>query len=150
MTLEGKLLDTNARPSTTEIVLAVVRCGAQICLARRSQSVATSRGLWSVVTGYLEPATEPLTQAWTELQEELGVCPPDIYLVRRLNPVALKSPTSSKRFLVYPFLFETRRTQPLVLNWEHDDVQWADPSRLESPDCVGWQLPLVRALLATP
>jgi hypothetical protein len=48
---------------------------------------------------------------------------------------------------VYPFLFETAHTQPLVLNWEHDDAGWVDPSRLESPDCVGWQVPVVRALL---
>ena len=132
----------------TSIVLAVVRCGAQICLARRSHSVATSRGLWSAVTGYLEPATDPLTQAWTELWEELGLRAPGINLVRSLPPVPLTSPGSAKDFLVYPFLFETDRPRRPVLNWEHDDVQWAAPSRLKLPDCVDWQLPLVRALLA--
>jgi 8-oxo-dGTP pyrophosphatase MutT (NUDIX family) len=132
----------------TPIVLAVLRCGAEICLARRSQGVATSRGLWSVVTGYLEAATDPLTQAWTELCEELGLHAPAIRLVRSLPPVPLTSHGSAKEFLVYPFLFECDRPPHLVLNWEHDDVQWAAPSRLESPDCVAWQLPLVRALLA--
>jgi 8-oxo-dGTP pyrophosphatase MutT (NUDIX family) len=131
-----------------EIVLAVVRCGGQICLARRSQSVATSRGLWSVVTGYLEPNTDPLSQAWTELDEELGLGAPAIRLVRQLAPVPLTSTESGKQFLVYPFLFECPNGPSLVLNWEHDDVQWADPSRLEAPDGVGWQPPLVRALLA--
>jgi 8-oxo-dGTP pyrophosphatase MutT (NUDIX family) len=131
-----------------EIVLAVVRCQGRICLAHRSQGVGTSRGLWSVVTGYVESDTDPLTQAWTELNEELGLGAPSIQLVRRLDPVPLTSSDSGKRFLVYPFLFESERTQLLVLNWEHDDVQWAEPSRLDSPDCVSWQLPLVRALLA--
>jgi 8-oxo-dGTP pyrophosphatase MutT (NUDIX family) len=133
--------------SRTEIVLAVVRCGGQICLARRSQRVATSRGLWSVVTGYVEPETDPLSQAWTELKEELGLCAPSVHLVRSLDPVPLTSPGSGKQFLVYSFLFDSERAQPLVLNWEHDDVQWADASRLGSPDGVAWQLPLVRALL---
>jgi 8-oxo-dGTP pyrophosphatase MutT (NUDIX family) len=133
--------------SRTEIVLAVVRCGGQICIALRSQSVATSRGLWSVVTGYVEPQTDPLSQAWTELEEELGLRAPIIQLVRQLEAVPLTSPGSGKQFLVYPFLFESDQTQPLVVNWEHDAAQWVDPSRLESPDCVGWQLPLVRALL---
>jgi 8-oxo-dGTP pyrophosphatase MutT (NUDIX family) len=133
--------------SRTGIVLAVVRCGGKICLALRSQHVATSRGLWSVVTGYVEPETDPLEQAWTELQEELGLCAPSIHLVRRLEAVPLNSPRSGKQFLVYPFLFDSDEAQPLVVNWEHDDAQWVDPSRLEQPDCVGWQLPLVRALL---
>jgi 8-oxo-dGTP pyrophosphatase MutT (NUDIX family) len=131
----------------TEIVLAVVRCAGQICLARRSTGVATARGLWSVVTGYLERETDPLSQAWTELEEELGLDSSDLCLVRGLEPVPLTSAGSGKHFLVYPFLFESQQLPALVLNWEHEEVQWADPSRLDSPDCVNWQLPLVRALL---
>jgi 8-oxo-dGTP pyrophosphatase MutT (NUDIX family) len=110
--------------------------------------VATSRGLWSVVTGYVEPRTDPLDQVWIELREELGIGAQDIRLVRRLEPVPLTSPGSGKQFLVHAYLFESPQVPSLVLNWEHDEVQWADPSRLDSPDCVSWQLPLVRALLA--
>jgi 8-oxo-dGTP pyrophosphatase MutT (NUDIX family) len=109
--------------------------------------VATARGLWSVVTGYLERETDPLSQAWTELEEELGLDSSDLCLVRGLEPVPLTSAGSGKHFLVYPFLFESQQLPALVLNWEHEEVQWADPSRLDSPDCVNWQLPLVRALL---
>jgi ribose 1,5-bisphosphate isomerase len=133
--------------SRTEIVLAAVRCGAQICLARRSQHVATSRGLWSVVTGYVEPNTHPTTQAWTEVLEELGLRAPELRLTRTLEPVPLTSPTSGKEFMVYPFLFECDSSTQLVLNWEHTDVQWVDPARLQEADCVSWQFPLVQALL---
>jgi 8-oxo-dGTP pyrophosphatase MutT (NUDIX family) len=131
----------------TEIVLAVVRCGQRICLARRSQQVATSRGKWSVITGYLEPATDPLTQAWTELHEELGLRSPELKLIRSLDAVALSSPLSGKAFLVYSFLFDCEPAASLVLNWENDEVEWVEPSRLASPDCVAWQQPLVDALL---
>jgi hypothetical protein len=110
--------------------------------------VGTSRGLWSVVTGYLEPDTDPVTQAWTELGEELGLDSQQLRLVRRLEAASLTSPDSGKQFLVYPFLFESKEVPTLVLNWEHDEAQWADPARLDSPDCVSWQLPLVRDLLA--
>lgn len=136
--------------SRTEIVLAALRCGTQICLARRSQQVATSRGLWSVVTGYLEAGVDPLTQAYTELEEELGLRPPAVHLVTRLEPIPLTSPSSAKEFLVHPFLFECDSSETLVLNWENDEVQWAEPSRLESEDSVRWQLPLVEALLSNP
>ena len=131
----------------TEIVLVVVRCGAEICLARRSQLVGTSRGLWSVVTGYLEPHVTPQAQASAELEEELGLRGSDVQLVRSLAPIELTSPTSGKEFRVYPFLYDCDASRQLVLNWEHDEVQWAQPERLLAPDSVGWQLPLVRALL---
>jgi 8-oxo-dGTP pyrophosphatase MutT (NUDIX family) len=133
----------------TEIVLAVVRRGGRICLARRSQQVATSRGLWSVITGYLEPATDPLSQAWTELSEELGLVAPDLTFVRRIEPVPLSSALSGKAFLVYPFLFDCKPAAQVVLNWENDDVEWVEPVRLASSDCVPWQQQLVDALLGT-
>lgn len=87
-------------------------------------------------------------QAYTELQEELGLHPPLVKLIGRLEAVPLSSPSSAKEFLVHPFLFECDSSQELVLNWENDEVQWADPSRLEMPDSVRWQVPLVRALLS--
>jgi 8-oxo-dGTP pyrophosphatase MutT (NUDIX family) len=133
--------------SRIEIVLAVVQCGALICLAKRSESVSTGQGLWSVVTGYVEADADPMTQAWTEVQEELLLSPPRLRFVRRLDPVPLTSPSSGKEFLVHPFLFECDSSDDVVLNWEHDDVQWTNPSRLLSRDCVTWQFPLVDALL---
>jgi len=86
----------------TEIVLAVVQCGAYICLTRRTELVGTSQGLWSVVMGYVEPGVEPIEQAWTEIQEELGLQPPDVWLVRNGPPQQLTSRASGKQFLVYP------------------------------------------------
>src|ERR671923_794468 len=114
----------------TEIVLAVVQCGGRICLARRSQAVATSRGLWSVVTGYVERGVDPMQQAWTEVGEELGLAPPRLWLRRWLPPVSLSSPTSGQQFRVYPFLFECDSESETVLNWEHTQLAWVEPARL--------------------
>ena len=133
--------------SRTEIVLAVVCSGERICVARRSQAVATSRGLWSVVTGYVEASIDPVTQVWAEVIEELGLTPGVLHLMRRLEPVPLSSPTSGKEFLVHPFLFECDSGSNVVLNWEHEEVQWVEPTRLQKPDCVRWQYALVDALL---
>jgi len=131
----------------TEIVLAVVQCGDRICLARRSQQVATSRGLWSVVTGYVEPGVEPIQQAWTELSEELGLRGPELWLERGGPPVALTSSASGKQFLVYPFLFRSGAECGVALNWEHTDAAWVETSRLKDADCVQWQYDVVMALL---
>jgi len=132
---------------STEIVLAVVQRGGLICLARRSLEVATARGLWSVVTGYLEPGATPLEQACQELREELGLSSMHVQLVRSLPPVHLMSSASGKRFLVHPFLFESGEGFEVVLNWEHTEHQWVEPARLSGDDCVSWQQQIVLALL---
>jgi 8-oxo-dGTP pyrophosphatase MutT (NUDIX family) len=134
--------------SLVEIVLVVVRRNGRICVARRSNRVATSRGLWSVVTGCVEPGIDPLDQARRELEEELGLCSPDVALVRRLEPLLLTSLVSGKHFRVHPFLFESGPYCQIVLNWEHTELAWAEPARLAESDCVAWQHDVVQALLA--
>ena len=83
--------------------------GGYICLARRTELVGTSQGLWSVVMGYVEPGVEPIEQAWTEIREELGLQPPDVWLVRSGPTLPLTSPASGKQFLVYAFPVRKRR-----------------------------------------
>jgi 8-oxo-dGTP pyrophosphatase MutT (NUDIX family) len=134
----------------TEVVLAVVQRNGRICLVRRSDRVATSRGMWSVVTGYVEPGVDPLTQACQELDEELGLRSPDVRLVHSLPPVPLTSAASGKQFLVHPFLFESGDAWEAVLNWEHTAQAWVEPTRLGDPDCVSWQRDIVLALLEQP
>ncbi len=134
--------------SRTEIVLAVVERNGRICLARRSEQVATGRGLWSVVTGYLEAGISSLEQASQELLKEFGLASPDVRLVRALPPVPLSSPVSGKHFLVHPFLFESSVDCEVVLNWEHTDFAWVEPARLGDGDCVSWQHDIVLALLS--
>ncbi len=145
-------LQPTAEPTTvnrTEIVLVVVQSGGRICVARRSEQVGTSRGLWSVVMGYVERGVEPAEQAWNEIREELGLQPPDVWLVRSGPPLPLTSPASRKQFLVYPFLFDSAAECVVVLNWEHSEMAWVEPSRLSDADCVPWQRDVVLALLAS-
>ena len=131
----------------TEIVLAVVRCQERLCIARRSALVTGSNGEWSVVTGFLEPDRDPLSQAWTELREELGLDEPVLELRRAPEPVLLASQATGKRFLVHPFLFESSSAD-VVLNWEHDAFDWVEPVHLEVASFVSWQRAIVAALLA--
>jgi ribose 1,5-bisphosphate isomerase len=131
----------------TQIIVAVVQNCGRICIARRSEHVGTSRGLWSVVMGYVEPGVEPAEQAWTEVQEELGLKAPDVWLVRSGPSLGMTSPASGKQFLVHPFLFESPTGSELTLNWEHSEVAWVEPSRLSATDCVAWQYDVVMTLL---
>jgi 8-oxo-dGTP pyrophosphatase MutT (NUDIX family) len=57
--------------------------------------------------GYVEPGVDPEQQALTEVAEELGLQPPDVWLVRGGTSLPLSSPVSDKKFLVYPYLFSS-------------------------------------------
>jgi 8-oxo-dGTP pyrophosphatase MutT (NUDIX family) len=98
--------------------------------------------------GYVEPGVEPIEQAWTEIQEELGLQPPALWLVHSGSSLELTSPASAKQFLVHPFLFESAVEIEVTLNWEHSEVAWVAPSRLADADCVPWQRDVAMALLA--
>jgi 8-oxo-dGTP pyrophosphatase MutT (NUDIX family) len=134
-------------PPPTQIVLAAVHCEQLVCIARRSALVTGSNGQWSVVTGFLEPTNDPLTQAWRELDEELGLAPPALELRKSPPAVLLTSERSGQRFLVHPFLFESSSRQ-VRLNWEHDDFDWVAAVQLRRPDFVAWQVEIVNGLLA--
>jgi 8-oxo-dGTP pyrophosphatase MutT (NUDIX family) len=140
-------VDGDSASNPIEIVLAVVCRRGEICVARRSERVATSRGLWSVVTGYMEPGMAPLAQTYQEIAEELGFQQDALRLARASTPVLLTSPTSGKQFLVHPFVFDLQDDCDVVLNWEHTEHAWVRPDRLAEPDCVAWQHELVIALI---
>jgi 8-oxo-dGTP pyrophosphatase MutT (NUDIX family) len=134
-------------PPPTQIVLAAVHCEELVCIARRSALVTGSNGQWSVVTGYLDPTNDPLSQAWRELDEELGMAPPTLVLRKSPPAVLLTSERSGQQFLVHPFLFESSSRQ-VRLNWEHDAFDWVAAVQLTRPDFVAWQLEIVNGLMA--
>jgi 8-oxo-dGTP pyrophosphatase MutT (NUDIX family) len=136
-----------APAAPTQIVLATVHCERLVCIARRSALVTGSNGQWSVVTGYLDPTNDPLTQAWHELDEELGLAPPTLELRKSPPALLLTSERSGQQFLVHPFLFESSSRQ-VRLNWEHDAFDWVATVQLARPDFVGWQLQIVNGLMA--
>ena len=98
--------------------------------------------------GYVEPGVEPADQVWTEIREELGLQPPDVWLVRPGVSQTLISPVTAKLFLVYPFLFGSAADCVVTLNWEHTQMAWVQPARLDDADCVPWQRDVVVSLLA--
>jgi hypothetical protein len=73
--------------------------------------------------------------------------PPDVWLVRGGTSLPLSTPVSDKKFLVYPFLFNSGAECKVTLNWEHSHVAWVEPARLKDADCVAWQHDVVMALL---
>jgi 8-oxo-dGTP diphosphatase len=100
--------------------------GEEILLLRRSQRVSTYRGRWAGVSGYIEE-TDPLTQAYTEIEEETGLAREDVQLLRTGEPLEVVDVEANRRWIVHPFLFEVEEPARIRADWEHIETRWIRP-----------------------
>jgi len=98
----------------------------EILLLRRSQQVGTYRGRWAGVSGYIEGA-DPLTQAYTEIDEETGLASEDVQLLRTGEPLAVVDTEAERWWIVHPFLLEVREPARIRTDWEHIETRWIQP-----------------------
>ena len=118
------------------VVACVVQHEGRLLLLKRSQEVGSDRGRWHCVTGFCDLGTEPLEQAWQELEEETGLSRRAAYLRGRATPLELMG-GRGEVWTVHAFLFGTSDPE-VTLNWEHDAARWADGSMLDRLDTVPW------------
>ena len=100
--------------------------GDEILLLRRSQRVSTYRGRWAGVSGYIEE-TDPLAQAYRELEEETGLARENVRLLRTGDPLEVVDAEADRRWIVHPFLFEVREPARIRTDWEHTETRWIRP-----------------------
>jgi ADP-ribose pyrophosphatase YjhB (NUDIX family) len=64
------------------VVTSFIASNGNILLLKRSLKVGTNRGKWAAISGYLEKNESPLNRAKVEIEEEVGLEPDQICLVR--------------------------------------------------------------------
>ena len=101
----------------------------EILLLRRSQQVGTYRGRWAGVSGYIEEA-DPLSQAYTEIEEEAGLVKDDVRLLRTGDSLEVVDAEADRRWIVHPFLFELREPARIRSDWEHTETRWIQPKEV--------------------
>jgi 8-oxo-dGTP diphosphatase len=109
--------------------------GDEVLLLRRSQQVGTYRGRWAGVSGYLEE-TEPLAQAYREIEEEVGLGPDGVTLLRAGEPLVVVDAEAGRRWTVHPFLFEVRPDAQVRVDWEHTEARWVRPDEISAFETV--------------
>lgn len=117
------------------VVTAFLIADKKILLLRRSEKVGTHKGKWAAVSGYLEGSEDPLHRAQIEIQEELGLSPEYISLVRAGEVLRAYDEQSKTAWIVHPFLFETR-SNTIMLDWENAECRWIHPNELGSYETV--------------
>ena len=119
-----------------KVVNSFLMHNGKLLILKRSQQVGTQRGKWSGVSGYLEESSA-LDQAYKEISEETGLQKADLTMQYAGDPIDI--PDSQKDgvyWRVYPFLFIVTSPEKVVLDWEHDEMRWVDPSEVKNYDTV--------------
>ena len=109
--------------------------GDEVLLLRRSQQVGTYRGRWAGVSGYLEE-TDPLGQAYREIEEEVGLASDDVSLLLAGEPLVVVDIEAGRRWIVHPFLFEVSREAQVRVDWEHTEARWVRPEEVPAFETV--------------
>lgn len=116
------------------MVTAFLERGGEVLLLRRSGEVATYRGRWAGVSGYVE--LPPPEQALREIEEETGYAPEDVELVRVGEPLTFRDEELETEWVVHPFLFRLLSNEQPRLEHENTQWDWVDPSRIAERSTV--------------
>lgn len=112
---------------TTVVTSFLLRSDGRLLLGRRSRRVSSFRGRWAGISGFME--TDPLSQAYREIEEETGLHRDEIRLERRGAPLYTRNGSTAYR--IHPFLFRVAHPK-LRRDWEHVEFRWVRPEVLDT------------------
>ena len=124
------------------VVTCFLECDAEILILRRSEMVGSFPGRWAGVSGYVEATADE--QTLVEIEEETGLCPEELQLVRKGRPLVVKDDELGVRWVVHPYLFQIKNRGKVRIDWEHSDQRWIKPGEIGSYDTV----PMLKEALA--
>lgn len=112
-----------------KIVNCAVVNGGMLLLLKRGPDVATHRGTWGIVAGYIEPGESPEQAAFKEITEETGLRPSQFRLLK--TGMTKSSSSEGITWEMHPFLFESL-TDKITLDWEHEEHCWVRPEEIKN------------------
>jgi ADP-ribose pyrophosphatase YjhB (NUDIX family) len=124
---------TNGERSRAEkfqnVVTVFLTHHSKVLVLKRSSKVGTYKGHWAGVSGYLE-VNDPLSQAYTEMAEEVGLNREDVTLLRTGKPLEIVDKFRDRAWRVHPFLFAAHEPDKIRLDWENVEMRWIPPEEL--------------------
>ena len=111
------------------VVTSFLTNRGRVLLLRRSQAVRTYPGRWAGVSGTIENVP-PRLQALREIEEETGLGPDDVALVREGKPLEVEDEALGVRWSVHPYRWEVLDPAKVRLDWEHGEARWVRPREM--------------------
>ena len=135
-------------PKVASCVLKNVE--GKILLLKRSEKVSTYRGMWGVVTGYVEIGEKPYETAIKEIREEVGISEDNLKLIKQLDTIEFTDFYEGKKYEweIYPFIFIIKKKGKINIDWEHLEYCWIHPADIEKFETVPRLKEIVKRLLS--
>ncbi len=118
------------------VVTCFVQSQGKILLIKRNNRVGTYQGKWNTVAGYLDEPKTIRQKALIEVEEELGISQRAVARVTLGQPYEFYDPETEKSWFVHPVLLDLKERPPITLDWEHTEMKWISPEKMESYDTV--------------
>ncbi len=112
-----------------DVVTVFLTHRSKVLVVKRSSKVGTYKGHWAGISGYLE-SEDPVSQAYTEMAEEVGLNREDVTLLRAGKPLEIVDESRDRAWRVHPFLFAVHQPDKMRLDWENTEMRWIRPEEL--------------------
>ncbi|KAI2636682.1 translation initiation factor eIF-2B subunit family protein [Xylaria nigripes] len=118
---------------------------AKVALFRRSAKVRTYQGKLGSCSGSMdETDASPLATALREILEETRLPPSSLSLLRVGKPYIFTDESIGREWSINPFAFRIKDVseggkgeEGIILDWEHDGIEWFDPMDVSGSDEFG-------------
>ena len=110
----------------------------KLLILKRSDKVKTYKGFWGGVAGYVEDNETPYDTAIKEINEEVGLKKEDVNLLKKLDPILFTDFYEQVRYdwEIFVFLFKVRDKRKIIIDWEHSEYRWVNPSEITNYQTV--------------
>lgn len=132
---------TNELPEK-HVVTCFLENEAEILILHRSNMVGSYQGKWAGVSGYVETTADE--QALIEIEEETGLRPEELELVKKGRPLEIRDDELGVIKIVHPYLFRIKERSKIRIDWEHSETRWINASDIDNYQTV----PMLKETLA--
>ncbi len=122
------------------VVNAILECDGKIFLVKRGNKVATHRGMWSPIGGYLEDGLSVLEQAKKEVKEELGITSALLKNHKLGKNFVIDEKKIDRKWRIYPVLFRLKKFPKIKLDWENTTCRWVKPSDIKKMKTIEFRI----------
>ena len=125
-----------------EAVTSFLINDGEVLILKRSEKVGTQKGKWAGVSGYLEEDESPESRSKQEILEETRM--KGARMKKAGLPILARA--NETMWKIYPFLYEVD-SREVVLDWEHVEHRWIEPSDVVKFDRVSRLRKALQAVL---
>lgn len=118
------------------VVNVFIKFADEILLLKRSDRVASYKGKWNSVGGFIDEPMPIVEKALGEAEEELGITRPMIKRIISGEPFELSDSEIKKTWLICPFMLELSSKPEIRLDFEASEYRWINPSQIIKFDRV--------------